>query len=69
MDIIDSSNYSNGISSSGPMQEAPNYKWENERLLLKVIKKQLNISDEDMRSPSIVKAKLREYNIDKLLED
>lgn len=49
--------------------EAPNYKWENERYLLNIIKTQLGITDEDMQSPSIVKAKVREANIDKVLEN
>ena len=50
------------------MSEAPNYRWENERYLLNIIKKQLGITEEDMQSPSIVKAKVREANIDKILE-
>jgi len=57
--------------SSGAMSEssAPNYRWENERYLLSIIKKQLEITDEDLESPSIVKAKVREANIDKVLEN
>lgn len=51
------------------MSEAPNYRWENERYLLNIIKKQLGITEEDMQSPSIVKAKVREANIDKILEN
>lgn len=47
---------------------APDYRWENERYLLNIIKKQLGITEEDMQSPSIVKAKVREANIDKILE-
>ena len=50
------------------MSEAPDYRWENERLLLNHIKQQLGITDEDMRSSHIVKAKLRDANIDKVLE-
>lgn len=50
------------------MSEAPNYRWENERYLLNIIKKQLGITEEDMQSPSIVKSKVREANIDKILE-
>lgn len=50
------------------MSEAPDYRWENERYLLNIIKKQLGITEEDMQSPSIVKAKVREANIDKILE-
>lgn len=51
------------------MSEAPDYRWENERYLLNIIKKQLGITEEDMQSPSIVKAKVREANIDKILEN
>lgn len=50
------------------MSEAPDYRWENERYLLNIIKKQLGITEEDMQSTSIVKAKVREANIDKILE-
>jgi hypothetical protein len=57
--------------SGGDMMksEAPDYRWENERYLLNIIKTQLGITDEDMQSPSIVKAKVREANIDKILEN
>jgi hypothetical protein len=50
------------------MSEMPDYRWENERYLLNIIKTQLGITDEDMESPSIVKAKVREANIDKVLD-
>lgn len=56
------------MSGDAVMQEAPNYRWENERYLLEVIKKQLGITDEDLQSPHIVKAKVRDANIDKVLE-
>lgn len=58
-----------GGMMSEAMSEAQNYKWENERYLLNIIKTQLGITDEDMQSPSIVKAKVREANIDKVLEN
>lgn len=48
--------------------KAPDYRWENEKLLLKAIKGQLKITDEDMQSPSIVKAKIRDAKIDIVLE-
>jgi len=51
------------------MVSMPNYRWENERYLLNIIKTQLGITDEDMQSPGIVKAKVREANIDKVLEN
>jgi hypothetical protein len=56
-------------AAMGEMSEAPNYYHQNERYLLNVIKTQLGITDEDMQSPSIVKAKVREANIDKVLEN
>lgn len=49
------------------MSEAPDYRWENERYLLNIIKKQLGITDEDMQSPSVVKAKVREAKIEEVL--
>jgi hypothetical protein len=45
----------------------PDYRWENERYLLNIIKTQLGITDEDMNDPGVVKAKVREANIDKVL--
>jgi hypothetical protein len=60
--------FSGGMMSEA-MSEATNYKWENERYLLNIIKTQLGITDEDMESPSIVKAKVRDANIDKVLEN
>ena len=60
-------NLSGGMMSEA-MSEAPNYYRQNERYLLNIIKTQLGITDEDMESPSIVKAKVREANIDKVLE-
>lgn len=51
------------------MGESVDPRWENERYLLGIIKKQLGITDEDMRSISAVKAKVREANIDKVLEN
>jgi hypothetical protein len=49
------------------MSEAPDYRWENERYLLNIIKKQLGITDQDMQSPSVVKAKVREAKIEEVL--
>jgi hypothetical protein len=49
------------------MSESPDYRRQNERYLLDIIKNQLGITDEDMESPSLVKAKVRESNIDKVL--
>ena len=59
-----------GIISSmtDEMSESPDYRWQNERLLLKAIKEQLKITDEDMQSPHVVKAKIRDAKIDIVLE-
>jgi hypothetical protein len=61
-------NLSGGMMSED-MSESPNYYRQNERYLLNIIKTQLGITDEDMESPSIVKAKVRDANIDKVLEN
>jgi hypothetical protein len=45
----------------------PDYRWENVRYLLNIIKTQLGITDADMNDPGVVKAKVREANIDKVL--
>jgi len=45
----------------------PQVLWENERLLLKIIKEKLGITDEDMRTPDVVKQKVREANINTIL--
>jgi hypothetical protein len=58
-----------GGMMSEAMSETPNYYRQNERYLLNIIKTQLGITDEDMESPSIVKAKVRDANIDKVLEN
>ena len=59
------------MSNLGPMSltnaEAPDYRWENEKLLLRVIKEKLGITDEDMRKPDVVKQKLRDSNIEEIL--
>jgi hypothetical protein len=50
------------------MDERPSYKWENERYLLEVFMNQLDITREDLENePSWIKAKVRELNIDKIL--
>lgn len=45
-----------------------NYRWENEALLLDFVKKQLGITEDDIKKQGIVKEKIRNYNIDKVLE-
>ena len=52
------------------MSERPSYRWENREYLLEVFMKQLGITEEDLENePSWIKAKVREANIDKVLED
>ena len=40
----------------------------SERLLLEFVKKQLGITEDDIKKQGIVKEKIRDYNIDKVLE-
>ena len=55
---------------SGPMQEKPSYKWENKEYLLEVFMKQLGITESDLENdPSWIKSKVRESNIDKVLQN
>jgi len=52
------------------MSEAPSYRWENQQYLLKTIMNQLGMTESDLENdPSWVKAKVREANIDKVLEN
>jgi hypothetical protein len=51
------------------MQERPSYRWDNKEYLLEVFMKQLGITEEDLENePSWIKAKVREFNIDIVLE-
>jgi hypothetical protein len=53
-----------------PMQERPSYRWDNKEDLLEVFMKQLGITEEDLENePSWIKAKVREFNIDTVLEN
>jgi hypothetical protein len=52
------------------MSEGPSYYYENRNLLLQTIMNQLSIKEEDLnRETSWIKAKIREANIDKVLEN
>ena len=52
------------------MKERPSYRWDNKEYLLEVFMKQLGITEEDLENePSWIKAKVREANLDKVLED
>ena len=54
----------------GPMMGRPSYRWENERLLMTAIMNKLGITEDDLENePSWVKAKIREFNIDTVLEN
>jgi len=56
--------------SDEPMQERPSYRWENKEYLLEVFMKQLGITENDLENePSWIKAKVREFNIDIVLEN
>jgi len=51
------------------MESRPSYRYENEEYLLKTIMNQLGMTEEDLeQDPSWVKAKVRESNIDKVLD-
>jgi hypothetical protein len=51
------------------MSERPSYRWENEGMLLQTIMGKLGITEEDLENePSWMKAKIREFNIDTVLE-
>ena len=57
------------IDMGDTMSEAVSYRWENKEYLLKTIMNQLGITDSDLENdPSWVKAKVRESNIDKVLQ-
>jgi len=50
------------------VSKAPNYRYENKEYLLNIIMNQLGITDEDLdQETSWIKAKVRESNIDKVL--
>ena len=52
------------------MSERPSYRWDNKEYLLEVFMKQLGINEDDLENdPSWIKAKVREANLDKVLEN
>jgi hypothetical protein len=52
------------------MSEGPSYYYENRNLLLQTIMNQLSIREEDLhQETSLIRAKIREANIDKVLEN
>ena len=51
-------------------EERPSYAWENKQYLLEVFMNKLGITTEDLENdPSWMKAKIREFNIDTILEN
>lgn len=53
-----------------PQVERQSYRWENKEYLLEVFMKQLGITESDLENdPSWIKSKVRESNIDKVLEN
>lgn len=59
-----------GEAMSATTLERPSYRYENKEYLLKTIMNQLGMTEEDLeQEPSWVKAKVRESNIDKVLEN
>lgn len=58
------------IMEEAMMSERPSYRWDNERMLLETIMNKLGINSEDLENdPSWMKAKIREFNIDTVLEN
>lgn len=52
------------------MSESISYRWTNQQYLLKVFMNQLGITEEDLENdPSWIKSKVREANIDKVLDE
>ncbi len=50
------------------VSERPSYRWENKEYLLQVMMNQLGITESDLENdPSWIKAKVREMNIEKVL--
>jgi len=52
------------------MSERPSYRWDNEKYLVEVMMSQLGITEEDLENdPSWMRAKVREMNIERVLEN
>lgn len=62
--------YINMSGMGESMSESVSYRYENKEYLLKTIMNQLGMTEEDLENdPSWVKAKVRESNIDKVLDN
>jgi hypothetical protein len=58
------------MSMGESVSESVSYRYENKEYLLKTIMNQLGMTEEDLeQDPSWVKAKVRESNIDKVLDN
>ena len=58
------------MNGTEAMSERPSYRWENKEYLLEVFMNQLGINSDDLENdPSWIKAKVREANLDKVLEN
>lgn len=52
------------------MSERPSYRWENKEYLVETMMKQLGITEADLENdPSWIRAKVREMNIERVLEN
>lgn len=52
------------------MSESSSYRWDNKEYLVEVMMKQLGITEADLENdPSWMKAKVREMNIERVLEN
>lgn len=52
------------------MSERISYSWENKQYLVEVMMKQLGITEDDLENdPSWMRAKVREMNIERVLEN
>lgn len=58
------------IEMEETMSERPSYRWKNKEYLLEVFMKQLGITEDELENePSWIKSKVREANLDKVLEN
>ena len=52
------------------MSESTSYRWDNKEYLVEVMMRQLGITEADLENdPSWMKAKVREMNIERVLEN
>jgi len=51
------------------MEERPSYRWDNKEYLVEVMMNQLGITEQDLENdPSWMRAKVREMNIERVLD-